>query len=124
MTEEEISKKADEFVNSLGFTKDYSLARKAEMGESWSRGYLAGLHEGQPKWHKVFINGKPYSYEYWDLPQDNLPQNENFYFVKLKNGFVKICELKYDHWSKQKCFYDLHGGKQSNVAEWLDYPTV
>lgn len=73
------------------------------------------------KWHKIF-EGEPYSNEYLDLPQDRLPEIENFYFVKLKNGFIKICELKYDHWSGKKCFYDLHGGKQSNVAEWLDYP--
>lgn len=73
------------------------------------------------KWHKIF-EGEPYYNEYWDLPQDRLPEIMNFYFVKLKNGFIKICELKYDHWSKKKCFYDLHGGKQSNVAEWLDYP--
>lgn len=77
---------------------------------------------GRLQWHKVF-EGNPYSYEYWDLPQNNLPKIENFYFVKLKNGFVKICELKYDHWSRKKYFYDLHGIKQSNVAEWLDYPT-
>ena len=31
---------------------------------------------------------------------------ENFYFVKLKNVFIKICELKYDHWSRKKCFYE------------------
>lgn len=84
--------------------------------------FLAGLKAGRPQWHKVF-ESDPYNYEYWDLPQDKLPKIENFYFVKLKNGFIKICELKYDHWSGKKHFYDLHGGKQSNVAEWLDYPT-
>lgn len=85
--------------------------------------FLSGLKAGRPKWHKIF-EGEPYYNEYWDLPQDNLPEIMNFYFVKLKNGFIKICELRYDHWSRKKCFYDLHGGKQSNVAEWLDYPTV
>lgn len=84
--------------------------------------YLHGLKDGKPKWHNVFGNTPPYSYEYWDLPQDNLPKIENFYFVKLKNGFIKVCELKYCPWSRMKYFYDLHGGKQSNVVEWLDYP--
>lgn len=84
--------------------------------------FLAGLKAGRPQWHKIF-ESEPYNYEYWDLPQDRLPKIENFYFVKLKNRFIKICELKYDHWSGKKFFYNLHGGKQSNVAEWLDYPT-
>lgn len=92
-------------------------------GEELQEAFLAGLEARKPKWHKVF-ESEPYCFEYWDLPQDSLPEIENFYFVKLKNGFVKICELKYDHWSRKKCFYDLHGGKQSNVAEWLDYPTT
>ena len=90
--------------------------------ENVTDGFLAGLKAGRPQWHKV-VEGDPYNYEYWDLPQDKLPKIEDFYFVKLKNGFIKICELKYDHWSGKKHFYDLHGGKQSNVAEWLDYPT-
>ena len=84
-------------------------------------GFLAGLRAGRPEWHKIF-KGDPMCVEYWDLPQDNLPKNENFYFVKLKNGFIKICEIKYDTFSGRKCFYDLHGGKQSEVVEWLDYP--
>ena len=83
----------------------------------------ACLKAGRPKWHKIFED-KPYYNEYWDLPQDRLPEIENFYFVKLKNGFIKICELKHDHWSRKKCFYDLNGGTQSNVAEWLDYPVI
>ena len=84
---------------------------------------FTSMKESCGKWHKIF-EGEPYPTEYWDLPQDNLPKIMNFYFVKLKNGFIKICELKYDHWSRKLCFYDLHGGKQSNVAEWLDYPTT
>ena len=98
-----------------------------EKCECWKfarSGFLAGLKTGKPQWHKVFTEGEPYSFEYWDIPQDNLPKVENFYFVKLKNGYVKICKLKYDQWSKQKKFYDLHGGTQSDVAEWLDYPNV
>lgn len=87
------------------------------------KAYIAGEIENDLQWHKVFIDTEPYAYEYWDLPQENLPKNGNFYFVKLKNGFIKICELKYDCWSRKKYFYDLHGGKQSDVAEWLDYPT-
>jgi len=109
-----------------------------EMAEAWldirylkdmgvrkpcKEAFLAGLKAGRPKWHKIFEGKPPYSYEYYDLPQDRLPKIENFYFVKLKNGFIKICELKYDSWSRKKKFHDLHGGIQSNVAEWLDYPT-
>ena len=82
--------------------------------------FLEGLKAGRPQWHKIF-EGDPYNYEYWDLPQDRLPKIENFYFVKLKNGFIKVCELKYDPWDRKKYFYDLHGGKQSDIAEWLDY---
>ena len=117
MTDEELADK---------YAEEY-FGKRTELVELWKiksykNAFLAGLKAGRPQWHKIF-ESEPYSYEYWDLPQDNLPKIENFYFVKLKNGFVKICELKYDHWSRKKYFYDLHGGKQSNVAEWLDYPT-
>lgn len=113
MTDEELAKiKSAEFTDERGI--EYF---------SYRAGFLAGLKEGRPKWRNIFTKGEPYAYEYWDIPQDNLP-NENFYFVKLKNGFIKICELKYDPWSKKKYFYDLHGGKQSDVAEWLDYPEI
>lgn len=30
----------------------------------------------------------------------------------------------YDPWSRKKFFHDLHGGRQSDVAEWLDYPEL
>ena len=115
ITDEE---KAKEWVrtNSGYSTKEFH-------GQKAIEAYLAGLKAGRPKWHKIFED-KPYYNEYWDLPQDRLPEIENFYFVKLKNGFIKICELKYDHWSRKKCFYDLNGGTQSNVAEWLDYPVI
>ena len=115
MTDEE---KAKEWVrtNSGYSTKEFH-------GQKAIEAFLAGLEAGRPKWHKIFED-KPYYNEYWDLPQDRLPEIENFYFVKLKNGFIKICELKYDHWSRKKCFYNLSGGTQSNVAEWLDYPVI
>ena len=82
----------------------------------------AELKKQSPVWHKIFTNNNPSPCEYWELPQENLPKNENFYFVKLKNGYIKICKLKYDSWSRKKYFYDLHGGTQSDVAEWLEYP--
>lgn len=114
--------KAEEYADSIADSIDgYEI--KTYSTSDIEQAYLAGLKAGRPKWHKVFEND-PYYNEYWDLPQDRLPKIENFYFVKLKNGFIKICELKYDHWSGKKCFYDLHGGKQSNIAEWLDYPTI
>lgn len=124
MTDEELAK---EYAHKHVY---YEVAKR-EDGTDYAKevsdvtieqSFLAGLKEGRPKWHKVFVDSEPYCYEYWDLPQDNLPKIENFYFVKLKNGFIKVCELKYDPWSRKKFFYDLHGGKQSNVAEWLDYP--
>lgn len=116
---------AENFANGFDYTdySNYENNYQKDPDKIAYESYLAGLKAGRPQWHKVF-EGEPYSCEYWDLPQDRLPETENFYFVKLKNGFIKICELKYDHWSGKKCFYDLHGGKQSNVAEWLDYPTI
>lgn len=144
MTDEEMAK---EYVYNKAHKNYFDLVifGKAYFSEySMKQAFLAGLKAGRKaereyaknnifttmkeqgffpvgKWHKIF-EGEPYYNEYWDLPQDRLPEIMNFYFVKLKNGFIKICKLEYDHWSKKKCFYDLHGGKQSNVAEWLDYP--
>lgn len=117
MTDEELKKEA------IKYAVDYPTA----FGRGYKRvdlrvAYIAGAKEHAQQWHKIFTNSTPYNYEYWDLPQETLPQIENFYYVKLKNGFIKICELKYDVHSKKKYFYDLHGGKQSDVAEWLDYP--
>lgn len=146
MKKEELTKKAIEsYAKKL---KDSSYYETGEEG-AYICGYIAGAKENQPtveemlkrllkggyvtsgirekkehaqQWHKIFTDSTPYNYEYWDLPQETLPQIENFYFVKLKNGFIKICELKYDVHSKKKYFYDLHGWTQSDVAEWLDYP--
>lgn len=101
----------------------YGYIRKDNCYKPYTDGYRDGAKENSPVWHEIFLGSRPNPCEYWDLPQDNLPKKEDFYFVKLKNGYIKICELKYDHWSRKKHFYDLHGGKQSNVAEWLDYPT-
>ena len=117
-------KEAEEYANETQFTEydNPSLSESLDISEEIKQAYIAGAKEHAPQWHKIFTNSTPYNYEYWDLPQETLPQIQNFYFVKLKNGFIKICELKYDVHSKKKCFYDLHGGKQSNVAEWLDYP--
>lgn len=125
MTDEEM---AEKYAKGLCKTCKVDVCRHSKIQtcatkESLKQAYLAGLKAGRPKWHKIFED-EPYYNEYWDLPQDRLPKIENFYFVKLKNGFIKICELKHDHWSRKKCFYDLNGGTQSNVAEWLDYPVI
>lgn len=120
MTDKEMTK---EYIAEYGFGSDCNNLTSYDANQSIEQAFLAGLKAGKLKWHKVF-ESDPYYNEYWDLPQDRLPKIANFYFVKLKNGFIKICELKYDHWSRKMCFYDLHGGKQSNVAEWLDYPTI
>lgn len=53
MTEKEIDRMADNFVNTQDFTRVYSIARKAECGAFWKYGFLAGLKAGNPKWHKV-----------------------------------------------------------------------
>lgn len=141
MTDEEMAKEyanenkriydSDEYADFIdyivlkeAFLAGFKAGRKAEREYAKNNIFTTMKEQGffpVGKWHKIF-EGEPYYNEYWDLPQDRLPKIENFYFVKLKNGFIKICELKYDHWSGKKCFYDLHGGKQSNVAEWLDYP--
>lgn len=86
--------------------------------------FMAGFKVGRPKWNKFFENVLPYDNKHWGLPQDGLPKIDNFYFVKLKSGFIKICKLKYNNLSEKMCFYDLYGEKQSNVVEWLDYPVV
>lgn len=122
MTDKEM---AEEYAKGLCKTCTLDTCRNnmlhtCAIKEYIKQAHLAGLKAGR-KWHKIF-KGDPMCVEYWDLPQDNLPKVENFYFVKLKNGFIKICELKYDTFSKRKYFYNLHGYKQSNVAEWLDYP--
>ncbi len=115
----ELKKKAHK-----SWENDTTVSGASMPNKIYEAGYIAGATENAPKWHKIFVDSEPYNYEYWECPQETLPKNENFYFVKLKNGFVKICELKYDCWSKKKYFYDLHGGKQSNVAEWLEYPDI
>lgn len=125
MTDKELAKEAFEYrkelvpYTELGYP---DVAIPVYEALDIDRAYFAGAKKYAQQWHKIFTDSTPYNYEYWDLPQETLPQIQNFYFVKLKNGFIKICELKYDVHSKKKCFYDLHGGKQSNVAEWLDYP--
>lgn len=117
--------KKEEFDKYMKDSEDYYDSREPmterKLYQLWKDGAEFGYNKAN-EWHKIF-EGDPYSYEYWDLPQDNLPKTENFYFVRLKNGFIKVCELKYDSRSKTKSFYDLHGYKQSNVAEWLSYPT-
>lgn len=47
MTEEEIDKMADNFVNTQDFTREYSVARKAECGAFWKYGFLVGLKAGK-----------------------------------------------------------------------------
>lgn len=56
MTEEEIDRMADNFVNAQDFTRVYSVARKAECGAFWKYGFLAGLKAGRPKWHDLRKN--------------------------------------------------------------------
>lgn len=121
MTDEEMAEEYEENAECIEID-DYG--HKVYSSLDIEQAFLAGLKAGKPKWHKIFNNSEPWHVEYWDLPQDNLPKIENFYFVRLKNEYIKVCELKYDPWSRKKFFYNLHGGKQSNVAEWLDYPTA
>ena len=64
MTDEEIDKMADDFVNAQEFTKVYGTARKAECGAFWKYGFLAGLKAGRPQWHDL-------EKEPTDLPKDN-----------------------------------------------------
>ena len=118
MTDKELAK---EYANKVVPVDTFGYRSLDDVHYDIEQAFLAGLKAGRPKWYKIF-KSDPYCVEYWDLPQDNLPKIENFYYVKLKNGYIKICELKYDQWSRRKYFYDLHGCKQSNVAEWLDYP--
>lgn len=143
MTDEEMAK---EYIAEYGFGSDCNNLTSYDANQSIEQAFLAGLKAGRKaereyatnnifttmkeqgffpvgKWHKIF-DGEPCYTECLDLPQNRLPEIMNFYFVKLKNGTIKICELRYDHlnWNGKKCFYDLHGAKQSNVVAWLDYP--
>ena len=122
----ELEKKAKEYrkLKKQEIIDNDDFEKLDRFDENVEEAYIAGAKENGVEWHEIFIDSKPNPCEYWELPQENLPEKENFYFVKLKNGFIKICELKYDHLSKKKSFYNLRGVKQSNVAEWLDYPTV
>lgn len=124
MLEEEIEELAKQYIDRCTERAGFVILTeniKKDFIDLFVAGFMKCLELNKEiKWHKIFKD-KPYN-EYYDLPQGNLPKNENFYFVKLKNGYIKICELKYDPWNKRKYFYDLHGMKQSNVAEWLDYP--
>ena len=117
MTEKQIEQKAEEYVKSVIDVNafDWKIVREICLA------YIAGAEENGAVWHKVF-DREPNPCEYWELPQDRLPETDDYYFVKLKNGYIKIYKLKYDSWSRKKYFYDLSGPKQSNVAEWLAYP--
>ena len=118
MTDEEM---AEEYLQSIEGDDCVIITDREERKQA----FLAGLKAGRPQWHKIFVNSEPYNYEYYECPQETLPKKQGFYFVRLKNGFVKICELKSDIlFGRKKIFYNLHGGTQSNVAEWLEYPTV
>lgn len=73
MTDEEIDRMADNFVNAQDFTKLYSVARKAECGAFWKYGFLAGLKAGRPKWHKVAAGDLPSEEGGWVCNQNGLP---------------------------------------------------
>lgn len=80
MSEEEIDKMADNFVNTQDFTKVYSVARKAECGAFWKYGFLAGL-KAQTKWHKV---------------SEELPTEEKQYLLKFKDGTIDVLYVGID----------------------------
>lgn len=123
-----VNKLANKFIKRNHILECYDGSVAKIIKKAYISAYFICIHhcnteiKHKQQWHKIFVENTPYNYEYWDLPQETLPKIENFYFVKLKNGFIKICELKYDVHSKKKYFYDLHGWTQSDVAEWLDYP--
>lgn len=124
-----MNEKQKKYLKWLGYN-DYEIETckeedviKSNQYESFMAGYEIAT-KNAPKWHKIFVDSEPYNYEYWECPQETLPKKQDFYFVRLKNGFVKICELKSDILGRRKIFYNLHGGAQSNVAEWLEYPDI
>lgn len=115
MTDEEMKEMA---IRSF---RSHDLTYKVTHDEStYIDAFIEGFQAGRPKWHRLF-QCIPYC-EYFDYPQDTLPKVENFYFVRLKNGYIKVCELKSESLNGRKYFYDLHGCRQSNIVEWLDYP--
>ena len=125
MTKDELKQKAEEYGNGMAMYYESAHGKIPSQLEKYLRNaYIAGATENAPKWHKIFVDSEPYNYEYWECPQETLPKKQGFYFVRLKNGFVKICELKSDIFGRRKLFYNLHGGAQSNVAEWLEYPVI
>lgn len=123
MLEKEIEKLAQEYADENKIvcgTDKYGYITTDCVG--LKEAFMTGFKVGRPKWNKFFESALPYYDKHWGLSQDGLPKIDNFYFVKLKGGFVKICKL--NNLSGKMCFYDLYGEKQSNVVEWLDYPVV
>ena len=114
MTEEEIDKMADDFVNAQVFTKVYGIARKAECGAFWKYGFLAGLKAGRPQWHDLRKNPN-------DLPKDD----ENF-MCMLENGYriECYCDPTSKRWYDNYFHHDTeYGYYQSKVIAWCEIPT-
>lgn len=115
MTEEEIDKMADNFVNTQDFTRVYSVARKAECGAFWKYGFLAGLKAGKDtnvptKWH--------------DLRKDptDLPERVSSTSPISKTVVNQIGTPCYYHYGL-KCWHNLSFIKIATPIAWCEVPT-
>ena len=106
MTDEEIDRMADNFVNAQDFTRVYSVARKAECGAFWKYGFLAGLKAGRPKWHKVADGDFPEEDKYYLIYTDRgnyyvskYHCNTN-YWIGIQNQYVSIKNVNMDNVQK------------------------
>lgn len=118
MTEEEIDKMADNFVNTQDFTRVYSVARKAECGAFWKYGFLAGLKAGKDtnvptKWH--------------DLRKDpnDLPKRNN---ELTDRSDVIITDKGITHYNFRKRKWYVHNFEcdmsfSEGVIAWCEIPT-
>ena len=100
MTEE---KKAEHFADKdcckTCHNINHSCKEKCECWEFAKKGFLAGLHEGQPKWHKVTD---------WKNTEQ-FPQEVSFpYFVVTKKEGYYLCEWEIDEGCGQ--FYSMYEG--------------
>lgn len=108
MTEEEIDRMADNFVNIQDFTRVYSVARKAECGAFWKYGFLAGLKAGKPQWHD--LRKEP----------NDLPKEFDKPYLCYVNGHFEVGY--YMAYKEQPWHFDEYYLDNEDVDAWCEIP--
>ena len=72
------------------------------------KSFLAGLHEGQPKWHKV--------------ADGDLPKEHKLYLCAIKNNGNSICYFNGLHWENKYSMGDF-GHCVETVIAWCEIPS-